>query len=388
MMKIGVVTGTRAEYGLLAKLIKDLHVDSELQLQLFVTGSHLSKTYGYTVQEILDDKIPITEELSILDSKSSPTAVATAVGRAIAGFADIFQRHKPDVVVILGDRFEILGAAQAAAFAGIPIAHIHGGEVTEGAFDEFIRHCLTKMATLHFVAAERYRQRVIQLGEQPERVFNVGAPGLDALNDLKLLNRSELDASLPFSIGDKFFLVTYHPETSGQTRPVASLQILLSTLKGYLPEFNLLVTYPNPDAFGTEMISILKQFQEQNSAKVILTPSLGRLRYLSALKHCRAVIGNSSSGIIEAPFFKVPTVNIGTRQNGRLKSSSVFDVECIPSAITKGITQALELTAEQRQSIPSLYGTGNANLQILTILRKTSHEKMAKTFFDLEFKNE
>ncbi len=288
--KIGIVTGTRADYGLLSTIIKLVHQSAKFELQLYVTGSHLTPSLGETIWEIENDKIPITETIDVLLSSGRPTAVSKATGLAMIGFSEAFERNKPDIVLVLGDRFEILGATQAAAFAGIPIAHFHGGEVTLGAFDEFIRHSITKMASVHFVASETYRKRVIQMGEEPWRVHNVGAPGLDALNEINLLSKSELEEQIGFNLGSDFLLVTYHPETTGTQKPLVALNSLLDSLSGFLKSFKLLITYPNPDSFGSTLVERLQVFQSENQDSVYLSPSLGRHRYLSAMALCRAVI--------------------------------------------------------------------------------------------------
>jgi UDP-hydrolysing UDP-N-acetyl-D-glucosamine 2-epimerase len=383
--KIGVITGSRAEYGLLSTLIRQLRDDPAFDLQVYVTGSHLSSEYGMTVEEIRKDGIAITDEIDVLMSSGSPTAIAKAVALATIGFSESLRRNRPDVVVILGDRFEIFGAAQAAAFLGIPIAHIHGGEITEGTFDEFIRHAITKMSQLHFTANEHYRARVIQLGERPETVFNVGAPGLDQMGPEKTLSRAELSQQLKFPLHDNFVLFTFHPETLEFADAVHEMDEALKALN-HFPELQVILTFPNADSPSSHaLIQRLEGFRNSRpEGHTLLTPSLGRLRYISAMKLARAIIGNSSSGIIEAPFFKVPTVNIGNRQKGRIKADSVIDTVAKEDKIVEAIQKALEFSPEHLRAVKSVYGDGTASRQMLEILKQTKTLSVRKPFYDVE----
>lgn len=338
--KICVVTGTRAEYGLLYWLIKEIQEDSDLKLQLVATGMHLSPEFGLTYRDIERDGLTIDEKVEMLLSSDTPTGIAKSIGLGVIGFADAFERLKPDLLVLLGDRYEILAAAQAALVANIPVAHIHGGELTEGAIDESIRHCITKMSQIHFVAAEPYRKRVIQLGESPDKVFNFGAPGVEAILRLKKMDLSDLEKELNFKLGDKFFLVTYHPVTTELKEIESAMKQLLNALDEF-PDYRILFTRPNSDTGGRIIGKRIDEYVEKNPKRVFVSASLGQLRYLNAMRLCSAVIGNSSSGIIEAPVFSTPTVNIGNRQQGRLRAVSVIDCKEDKDEIVKSIEKAL-----------------------------------------------
>jgi len=382
MRKISVVTGTRAEYGLLYWLMKEIQSDSDLQLQLVVTGMHLSPEFGLTYRVIEEDGFSVDAKVEMLLSSDTPVGITKSIGLGIIGFADALDRLKPDILVLLGDRYEILAAAQAALVARIPIAHIHGGELTEGAIDESIRHAVTKLSSLHFVAAETYRKRVIQLGEHPANVFTVGAPGLDNIQRLAMLNRDDFEKSIGFKLGKHNFLVTYHPVTLGKLASSEAMQELLAALDQY-PDAHIIFTRPNSDADGRVINLILDEYVECNQSRCVVFTSMGQLRYLSALQHVDAVIGNSSSGIIEAPACRVATVNIGDRQMGRLKADSVID--CDES--TKSIVAAIELAIspafrEKVKSCTSPYGHGKASVRIKDCL-KTADISIRKHFFDL-----
>lgn len=382
--KVAVITGTRADYGLLYWLMRDIQHDVELGLQLIVTGMHLSPEFGLTYRTIEEDGFSIDAKIEMLLSGDTPTAITKSIGLGTIGFADAFARLQPDVIVILGDRFEMLSAAQAAMVARIPIAHIHGGESSEGAIDEAIRHAITKMAHLHFVAAAEYRRRVIQLGEQPERVFTVGAPGLDYLNRLQLLSRSELEQELGFSLGERCFLVTYHPVTLSDRPLTEALQELLSALDEY-PDARLIITYPNADTFGRALINQIESYASERPDRVLVSPSLGQLRYLSALQYVDAVVGNSSSGLIEAPSFQTPTVNIGPRQQGRLRAASVIDCkerrEDIKAAIDRALDPGFRATLT---SVSNPYGDGHATRKIIEQLQNSELDELGmKIFYDL-----
>jgi len=381
--KIAIVTGTRAEYGLLKRLIGRVH-DCELtELQLLVTGAHLSPEFGMTVGEIEADGFPIADRVEMLLSSDSAVGVTKATGLGMIGFADSFRRLEPDVVVLLGDRFEILGAAAAALFASIPIAHLHGGETTEGAFDEAIRHSVTKMAHLHFVAAEPYRRRVIQLGEDPERVFEVGGLGLDAIADLEALPRAELEKSLGWEFGAESLLVTYHPETIEGLDPSAQLTELLAALD-MRPQTHLLFTLPNADTGGRTLIAQIKDYVASRD-NAVAHSSLGQHRFLSALGYVDGVVGNSSSGLLEAPSFGIGTVDIGERQAGRLTAASV--VRCDPERTAIAAQISRILSPEFRSGLEHVanpYGSGGAADAIFAVLRDCPLDNLLrKRFHDI-----
>lgn len=383
---ICVVTGTRAEYGLLYWLIKEIQEDPELELQLLATGAHLSPEFGLTYKSIEGDGFLISEKVEMLLSSDSPVGIAKSMGLAMIGSADALQRLKPDLVVLLGDRYEILAVAQAALAARIPIAHLCGGETTEGAIDEAIRHSLTKMAHLHFVSAEPYRRRVIQLGEAPERVFNYGDTGIDNIRRMQLLSRTELEQALRFDLSGPYLLVTYHPVTLQERDPAEAMESLLQALERF-PELKVVLTKPNADAGGRAIAELAERYAERRPERVLLSTSLGQLRYLSAMKHCSAVVGNSSSGIVEAPALGKPTVNLGERQSGRLKAASVIDCREESSEIAAALEKALSPRFQQEcAGVESLYGGGAASSQIKECLKRVELSGLlVKRFHDLEF---
>lgn len=378
MRKIAVFTGTRAEYGLLYWLLKDIQADPTLELQLLVSAMHLSPEFGMTYQQIEADGFVITEKVEMLLSTDSAVGTAKSIGLGVIGFADALARMKPDVLIVLGDRFEALAVAQAAMILRIPIAHIHGGEITEGAYDDAIRHAITKLSLLHFTSAEMHRNRVIQLGESPERVFNVGAVGLDHLKRSKLMSVDELSDSLNFKLKQPYVLVTYHPVTLASEPAKQSFLNLLAALDQF-PELQIVLTYPNADDGGREIVAILEDYANKQPQRVLAIPSLGQLRYLSTVSNAAAVVGNSSSGIIEVPSFKVPTVNIGERQRGRLAAESV--ISCAPK--TESIVEALNIALESDFSkIANPYGKGQASKSILEVLMLADLSTM-KRFHDI-----
>ncbi len=377
---IAVFTGTRAEYGLLYWLMKDIAADPDLELKLIVSGTHLSPEFGLTYQQIEQDGFKIDERIEMLLSSDTSVGVVKSMGVALLGLADALARLQPDVLVILGDRFEALAAAQAAMLQRIPVAHLHGGEITEGAYDDAIRHAITKLSYLHFTAADPYRQRVIQLGEAPERVFNVGAVGLDHIIKTPLLSMDELQSSLGFTLDSPFFVVTYHPVTLADEPARESFSALLAALDNY-PDHQVILTYPNADDGGRAIIPLLEQYATANPARVLAIPSLGYRRYLSAVKHCAAVIGNSSSGIIEVPSLGVPTINIGQRQQGRLAAKSVLHCDAKAEAITQCIAKALQPMGPDAYVNP--YGAGDASGQIVARLKHFAIPTI-KQFHDLD----
>ncbi|MBU4525058.1 MAG: UDP-N-acetylglucosamine 2-epimerase (hydrolyzing) [Desulfomicrobium sp.] len=380
---IAVFTGSRAEYGLLYWLLKEIKESQSLALQLIVSGMHLSKEFGDTWRQIEADGFFIDSKVEMLLSSDTPVGIAKSVGLGTIGLADSLQSLNPDLLIILGDRFEALAAAQVAMILGIPIAHMHGGEITEGAYDDTIRHSITKMASLHFVAAEPYRKRVIQMGEAPASVFNVGALGLEHVLRTPRLSLDELAQDLSFPLRKPFFIVTYHPVTLLDEDPRQSMDEILTALD-HFPEYQVILTYPNADNGGRGLIPMLKEHARNNPERAMAIQSMGSKRYLSALAESAAVIGNSSSGIIEAPSFGVPTVNIGTRQQGRLAAESVL--HCAPHAqsIAECIRRALSaqhVLLSSRKSNP--YGQGRTAQEIARVLRSADLSK-PKTFFNLE----
>ena len=381
--KICVVTGTRAEYGLLYWLMKRLKNDPEVTLQIVATGMHLSPEFGLTVQQIEKDDFFINEKVEMLLSGDTPTAITKSIGLGVISFADAFNRLAPDTIVVLGDRFEIFAAAQAAMIMRIPIAHIHGGELTEGLIDDPIRHSITKMSHIHFTATEEYKKRVIQMGEQPSTVYNVGTLGLEGIKNLTLLNKEDLSKSIGFSL-NKYFLVTLHPTTLENSTAKKQIQVLLDALNEF-PEYQVIFTKTNADTDGRVINQYIENYVKENSEKACVFDSLGQLRYLSAIQYCDAVIGNSSSGLLEVPFFKKPTVNIGIRQGGRLKAESIIECDFAVNNIIKAINKAVsEKFNKQIQHIELLYGEGNTSEQILNILKQVELENITiKKFYDL-----
>jgi UDP-hydrolysing UDP-N-acetyl-D-glucosamine 2-epimerase len=386
MRKICIVTGTRAEYGLLYWLMREIQTDTDLQLQLIVTGMHLSPEFGLTYKTIEEDGFCIDAKVEMQLSSDTPVGIAKSIGLGIIGFADALDRLKPDIMVVLGDRYEILAAVQAALVARIPVAHIHGGETTEGLIDEAIRHSITKMAQIHFVAAEPYRSRVIQLGENPERVFNFGAPGLDNIVKMSLLNKIDFEQSLGFKLGTLNFLVTFHPVTLDENGPEFAMTELLSALDCF-SDAKIIFTKPNSDTDGRKIVKMIDDYVTKNADRAVAFISLGQLRYLSAINHVDIVIGNSSSGLVEVPVFKKPTINIGERQGGRLKTSSVLDCKESKESIIAAINKALSAEFQkQLVSTPSLYGYGNASQKIKDSLKNIEIRNiLMKKFFDISF---
>lgn len=382
--KICVVTGTRAEYGLLYWLMKEIQDDPDLELQLVVTGMHLSPEFGLTYRIIEEDGFPIHEKVEMLLSSDTPVAVATSIGLGTIGFAGAFDRLQPDIIVLLGDRYEILAAAQAALVARIPIAHLHGGETTEGLIDEAIRHSVTKMSQLHFVSTEMYRKRVIQLGEEPERVYNVGAIGLDNIRKLPLLSREELEKAIGFSLGSKNFLVTYHPVTLSKESPKEAMEELFAALD-HFSDAKVIFTKPNADTDGRIIAQMIDDYVSRNPDRCAAFTSLGQVRYLSTVRHVDVVIGNSSSGILEVPAFRIPTVNLGDRQRGRLRVASVIDCreekEDIVAAIEKALLPKYRRSLET-MSLP--YGESYVSGKIKEILKSVNlNNIIMKPFYDL-----
>lgn len=338
--KICVVTGTRAEYGLLCGLMKEIDSDPEMALQVVATGMHLSPEFGLTYKLIEEDGFKIDKKVDMDLSSDTPAGIARSMGLAFAGFADVFAELAPDIMVLLGDRFEILCAAATASVTRIPIAHIHGGERTEGVFDEGFRHSITKMSHLHFTATEDYRRRVIQLGEHPDRVFDVGALGVENISRFELLSRADLEESIGFSLGERCVLVTFHPVTLQKSATGTQFQNLLDAIDA-TPDLRVIFTKANADTEGRVINTMIDDYISRCEEKAVAFDSMGQLRYLSAMQYVDAVVGNSSSGIVEAPSFKIPTVNIGDRQKGRVRSGSIIDCSPAKDAIVQAIQRAL-----------------------------------------------
>jgi len=381
--KICVITGTRAEYGLLRWVMQGIKDDPELTLQIIATGMHLSPEFGLTYQAIEQDGFRIDRKVEMLTSSDTSVGIAKSMGLGLIGFADALNELRPDLIVVLGDRFEIFAAVATALVARIPVAHLHGGEMTEGAFDEALRHSITKMSHLHFVAAEEYRQRVIQLGEQPERIFLVGGLGIDNIKRLKLLDRAGLEASLGFKLGQKNLLITFHPVTLEEATAADQMTELLAAL-AELQDTQLIFTMPNADTDGRGLIKMVEQFVAQHTNARAYT-SLGQLRYLSCIAHVDGVVGNSSSGLLEVPSFKKGTINIGDRQRGRLQAASV--INCEPTRL--GIAAALGrlYSADFQVSLSQVrnpYGEGGASEKVIAAVKSVSlHDVLKKRFYDI-----
>jgi UDP-hydrolysing UDP-N-acetyl-D-glucosamine 2-epimerase len=385
--RTAVFTGTRAEYGLLYWLLKDIEADPDLKLQLLVSGTHLSPEFGCTVNHIEKDGFDITEKVEMLLSSNTSVGVAKSIGLGVLGYSDALSRMQPDVLVVLGDRFEALAIVQTAMIMRIPVLHLHGGEITEGAYDDAIRHAITKLSTIHCVSTAEHRQRVIQLGEAPDRVFNVGAIGLDHISRSEFLDLDELRESLGFPLSAPYLIVTYHPVTLVNESPTESFRQLLSALDEF-PEYQLIITYPNADDGGRSIIPMIEDYAAINQGRVLAIPSLGYQRYLSAVKHAAAVIGNSSSGIIEVPSFNIPTINIGARQKGRMSSQSISHCAAEKSAIFDSLRVALKDRSNLcGEKFSNPYGQGSASKQIVEIIKTTDFSSI-KSFYDLEIKGE
>ncbi len=381
MRKICVVTGTRAEYGLLYWLMKEIQADFDLELQIIVTGMHLSPEFGLTYKVIEQDGFTIDEKVEMLLSSDTSVGIAKSIGLGVIGFADALDRLKPDILVVLGDRYEILAAAQAAMVAKIPIAHIAGGDTTEGAYDEAIRHSVTKMSHLHFVTNEIAAKRVRQLGEDPQYIHNVGSPGIDQIKRIVLLNRNTLEKELDFKFREKNILITFHPTTLDAELPGEQFQKLLDALDMLGNEVGLIFTKPNSDTDGRGLIEMIDKYVvARSNAKAYI--SLGQLRYLSTIACVDAVVGNSSSGLYEVPSFKKPTVNIGDRQKGRLKAASVIDCQPEAADIYEAIQQALTMDCV---NTINPYGEGDASAVILRVIKETAdlRKMLKKSFFEV-----
>lgn len=368
MKKVLVVTGTRAEYGLLYWTMKEIQQDKELQLQLIVTGSHLSKEYGYTVSQIKKDGFKIDEEIDMLIDSSKKSAIVKSMGLEMIQIAQAFDRLKPDILLILGDRYETFVSATCAMMMNIPIAHMNGGESTEGAVDEQIRHAITKMAHIHFTGAEYYKERIIKMGEEPWRVYNVGQPGLENIKRLKLLEKEKLEYELKMKFDKKVFLITYHPVTLDVQNTEKQMNNLLGAISKFDAKY--IFTYPNADYGNKIIIDKINEFKQKHD-NVYIFHNLGQVKYLSLMKYADVMIGNSSSGIIEAPSFKLPVVNIGDRQKGRLRNKNIIDVDYNEIQIIEGINKALydKKFIDSLNSLENIYGDGNTSKKVVNVLK-------------------
>ena len=379
--KICVVTGTRADYGLLRWVMQGIQNEPDLALQIIATSMHLSPEFGLTYREIEKDGFQIDRKVEMLTSSDTPVGIAKSMGLGMIGFADALKDLAPDLLLVLGDRFEILSAAAAALVARIPVAHLHGGEATEGAFDESIRHAITKMSHLHFVAAEEYRQRVIQMGESEDRVFLVGGLGVDNIRRLKLLERAELENSLDFKLKCKNLLITFHPVTLETNTSANQMAELLANLAN-LNDTGLIFTMPNADTDGRVLIKMIEQFVEHHpNARAF--KSLGQLRYFSCVAQVDGVVGNSSSGLTEVPSFNKGTINIGDRQRGRIQAKSIINCEPNRESIAAALKQLYSKKFQiGLNDVCNPYGEGGASEKILTILKQPVGREFIKKFFN------
>jgi len=364
--KICFVTGSRAEYGIMSRLMKMVQADASLQLQVIATNMHLSPTFGLTYREIEADDITIDKKVDMMVSGDTASAVTKSLGLGIIGFADAYADLKPDLLVVLGDRYEILGAVSAALLFQIPVAHISGGDITEGAYDDAIRHAITKMSHLHFPTTEEYRNRVIQLGEQPDHVWNMGSLSVDNMKHVALMSREELEESLGFKLDKPTALVTYHPVTMEADRAGEQCDELLAALDA--EPLNLIFTMPNSDNNGVVIMEKINEYVAAHPARAIAVKSLGYKRYLSALQFVALVVGNSSSGIAEVPSFHIPTVNIGIRQKGRIRGNSVIHCDPTRQSISAAISQARTMAANADDFV-NPYEQSDTAAKILEVLK-------------------
>ncbi len=368
MRKIAVVTGSRAEYGCLYWVLHDIHTSDDLGLQLLVTGAHLAPTFGHTIDLIRQDGFPVHGEVHSLLASDTPEAVAKAIGLGVIGFSDALRRLQPDILLLIADRTETFAAAVAGVALGIPIAHISGGEATEGLFDDQLRHATTKMSHLHFVSMEFYRRRLIRMGEDPARVFTVGEPGLDHCSRSLMMGVDELSKEVGLDFSEPVTLIAFHPVTLELDQTASYVETLLSALEEF-PSLQKLFTYPGADPCSHLVIAGFERYVAAHD-RCVLHKNLGFRRYLSVLKHARVMVGNSSSGIFEAPSFELPVVNIGSRQGGRVRAMNVIDVACTVEGIVAGIRASMKAAfLEGLRGLKNPYGAGNASGRIVEILR-------------------
>lgn len=381
--KICVVTGTRAEYGLLRWVMEGIRKSSSLELQVVATGMHLSPEFGLTYKEIEKDGFTIDRHVEMLLSSDTSVGLAKSMGLGLIGFGEVFDQLRPDVVLVLGDRFETFAAVAAALVAKVPVAHLHGGEATEGAFDESLRHAITKMAHLHFVAAEDYRRRVIQLGEHPDRVFLVGGLGIDNIKNLKLLDRAALETALEFKFGKRNLLVTFHPATVEDTASSLQMAELLAAL-AQLNDTHLIFTMPNADTGGRALRAMIERFVAGHANARAFT-SLGQMLYLSCVRQMDGVLGNSSSGLTEVPSFGKGTINIGDRQRGRIKADSVIDCNPDRQSVASALSRLYSSDFQAGlKTVRNPYGEGGASDKVVKVLQECSLDGiLIKSFYDL-----
>lgn len=385
MRKICVFTGTRADYGIMSRLVHLIDKDPDLQLQIIATNMHLSPEFGMTYKEIENDGFKIDKKVEMMLSSDTATGTVKSMGLALIGFADALEDLKPDLAVILGDRYEMLAAAEACLINKVPIAHIAGGAISEGAYDDAIRHSITKMSHLHFTETDEYRKRVIQLGEHPDRVWSTGALGVNNIRNEQIMPLSALESSLDFHLGEKFLLITFHPVTMENATAAEQCDSLLRALSEINSYYQLLFTLPNSDTDGRVIIKKINDYVSAHSDKAYAITSLGKRRYYSALKFATAVIGNSSSGLVEAPSFHIPTLNIGNRQEGRTRGESVIDVDSTYEGIREGLNKALSTEfINQAKKANNPYEKENTLLEIFNTIKTYPLEGLIKKhFYDL-----
>ena len=383
MKKICVITGSRAEYGLLNRVMRLIKEDADLQLQIIATNMHLSVEYGETYKEIEADGFIIDKKIPILSLSDTINATVKSVGAGVIGFADAYEELRPDMIMVLGDRYEILAAVSAALFYKIPVIHLHGGEITEGAYDDAIRHAVTKMSHLHFTSTEEYRRRVIQMGEDPETVYNVGALGCDNIRQVLLLKKEELEKLINFPLDRNTIFVTFHPATMENNTAETQFSELLFALDNF-KDLRVIFTMPNSDTDSLIIMELIKNYSAKNSKRAIWFTSLGMVRYLSLLQYIGAVVGNSSSGILEVPSFHIPTLNIGDRQKGRIAAKSVID--CLP--VKDDIEKKLAVITktgyiESLQNVVNPYEKPNTAKEVVRIIKEKSNITVKKKFYNI-----
>ena len=382
--RVCIVTGTRAEWGLLSGIARQLNMCSDIDLQIIATNMHLSDRHGHTIDEIIQEGFKVSAQVPMLDDANSDCDTVRSMAKCMHGMAEAFDNLRPHIVVLLGDRFEMLAVATAATIMRIPIVHLHGGEISEGAIDDSMRHAITKLSALHLTSTEEYRQRVIQMGENPERVINTGAIGVYNVMNVATMTLEQLRESLNFEIDHNTLLVTLHPATLDTTPIRTRCQALLNALDCF-PNNKLLITYPNNDPDGMIIIEMIEQYARLHPTRVKLIPSLGLTRYMSALKYVAAVVGNSSSGIIEVPSMGIPTVNIGCRQKGRIAATSVIDCEPDTDSIVQAITKALsdDFKAQAQKTVNPYYRPDTLQLIVKAIATTPIETLHTKHFHDI-----
>lgn len=384
MKNICIITGTRAEYGLLKPIISKVENDIDLNLQLIATGMHLSSEFGMTFKQIESDGYNITEKIEILLSSDTNVGISKSMGLAMISFSELYERIKPDIVIVLGDRYEIFAAVSAAYISKIPVVHIHGGETTEGAFDESLRHCITKMSYLHFTSTEAYRNRVIQLGEHPDRVFDVGAIGIENIKNLNLLSKKELEMQLKLNLDNKYVMVIFHPVTLEDSTAKEQFEEIIDALE--MTDLNVILIKGNSDTGGRVINKMIDEITNKYPKKYTSFTSLNILQYLSLMKHCEALVGNSSSGILEAPSFRIPTINIGDRQKGRIQSKSIINSEPKAENIYTSLKESMsESFKNEISNMVNPYGDGNVSDKIIDKIKIALNNNidLKKKFYDL-----